>query len=56
MVVKFDMQELANLAALAAEKKLRIEVYKDFPLPDAAAAQQFLESGGVERGKLALKV
>ena len=56
IVMQFNMKALAYLAALVAEKKLFVEIYKSFHLADAASAHRLLESGGVKRGKLGLIV
>ena len=54
VVVQFNMQELSYLAGLVNIGQLSVDVFKDFPLAEAATAQRLLESGGVKYGKLAL--
>jgi len=51
--VRPDSQQLAWLADLAARDALRIELARDLPLDEAAAAHRLLEDGHV-RGKVVL--
>ena len=55
MLVEPDYAELENLAGLAEEGHLRVEVEAVFPLEEAAAAHEAGERGG-RRGKLVLEV
>lgn len=48
-------EQLETLGALATAGRLRVEVSREFPLAEAAAAQQLVEQGHV-RGKVVLTV
>jgi NADPH:quinone reductase-like Zn-dependent oxidoreductase len=55
MVVHVDRDQLAKIAQLVVEKKVRVKIGKTFPLAQAAAAQKLIENGHV-RGKVVLTV
>jgi NADPH:quinone reductase-like Zn-dependent oxidoreductase len=52
-LVEPDHAALEEIARLADEGKLRVEIEREFPLEEAAAAQELSESGGVS-GKVVL--
>jgi len=53
MIVHVDRGQLAKIAQLVAQKKVRVKIGKTFPLAKAAAAHKLIENGHI-RGKVVL--